>query len=1264
MKKLTLLIATFLVALTASATLHLEQKWERSASGGNLYSWCSAGNQRDMVYSQGKLYVQDMGAQLIREINAATGAEGTTIAGKPGAGIAVTSDGKLLTGISTVGTENRLGIAWLNSSTWTTLIRDEALEGVKVMGFISLTEAPGRLDYFEFAGNLNVGGRGAILAASTTKELVALWYVENGVITFPDEAATYFSELKPYSEAIERGPTAATAADLFAVSGSVIWLSGAEHKPVRLTMLDSPAASYPLDNITEESFGTTAGPTTGASGIAQFTFKGKDYAVCAESVYGSIGIYDVTDGLSSATLVGSKTSNLGSTNDSGVKHCPIAVKVNSDTVEIFVYATNNGIRAFKFYDRICSNPVITPASGAYPTPVTVSITTATDGANIYYTTDGTTPSATNGTLYTTPFTTVQFPTTVKAITVKSGYSDSQVITATYTQSPAVDNPIIAPVAGAYPTPVTVSITSTTAGASIYYTTNGTTPSATNGTLYTTSFTASFPTTVKAIAVKSGYRDSQVITATYTQQPTADTPDITPTAGAYPAPISVTITTATYGAGIYYTTDGTTPSKTNGTLYSTSFTVSLPTTVKAIAVKDGYIDSQVIEAAYTQQPTVETPIIAPISGAYPTPVEVSITTATAGASIYYTIDGSTPSRTNGAFYTEPFTVPLPTTVIAIALKNGFLDSQTAEATYTQQPSVEAPVIVPSEGVYAQPVEVSITTATTDADIYYTTDETTPSKTNGTLYSAPFTVPLPTTVKAIALKDGFINSQVVEATYTQQPTVANPVITPAAGVHTMPVTVSITTTTADADIYYTTDETTPSKINGTLYSTPFTVQTSTTVKAIALKDGFVNSHVIEAIYTEKLVVEKPVIAPTSGAYPAPVEVSITTATDGANIYYTTDGSTTPSATNGTLYSAPFTVSLPTTVIAIALKDGFTDSQVSTAIYTQQPTVETPIIAPISGAYPAPVEVSITTATYGADIYYTTDGSAPSAADGTLYSTPFTVPLPTIVKAIAVKNGYIDSQVIEAAYTQQPTVETPIIAPISGAYPTPVEVSITTATVDADIYYTTDGTMPSLTNGTFYTEPFTVPLPITTVALPTIVKAIAVKNGYIDSQTAEATYTQQPTVENPVISPVAGAYVAPLTVSITTATADADIYYTTDGTTPSAINGTPYSASFTVSLLPTTVKAIALKDGYIDSQVTEVVYELGDNIDQNRQEIFILYASRGVIYVDAAQGELVEVYTVTGTKLFSAIASSNHFTVTGMPDNQVLVVKTGYHVGKVIL
>lgn len=81
------------------------------------------------------------------------------------------------------------------------------------------------------------------------------------------------------------------------------------------------------------------------------------------------------------------------------------------------------------------------------------------------------------------------------------------------------------------------------------------------------------------------------------------------------------------------------------------------------------------------PTCETPTFSPDEGTYTEAQSVAISTTTSGASIYYTIDGSTPSASNGTLYTDAIDVSETTTIKAIAVKAGNNDSEVAEATYT-------------------------------------------------------------------------------------------------------------------------------------------------------------------------------------------------------------------------------------------------------------------------------------------------------------------------------------------------------------------------------------------------------------------------------------------------------------------------------------------------------------------------------------------------------------------------------------------------------
>ena len=131
------------------------------------------------------------------------------------------------------------------------------------------------------------------------------------------------------------------------------------------------------------------------------------------------------------------------------------------------------------------------------------------------------------------------------------------------------------------------------------------------------------------------------------------------------------------------------------------------------------------------------------------------------------------------------------------------------------------------------EVSITCATAGATIRYTTDGTTPTATSGTLYEAPFAITTTTTVKAIATRTDFPNSEVAEQTIN---TVQPPSIT-----YNTNNLVEMSVNLEGSSIYYTTDGTNPSVINGRRYQTPFDpADNVTTIKAVTIdKDGEISN-----------------------------------------------------------------------------------------------------------------------------------------------------------------------------------------------------------------------------------------------------------------------------------------------------------------------------------------------------------------------------------------------------------------------------------------
>ena len=128
---------------------------------------------------------------------------------------------------------------------------------------------------------------------------------------------------------------------------------------------------------------------------------------------------------------------------------------------------------------------------------------------------------------------------------------------------------------------TISLSTTTAGATIYYTTNGDTPDNTS-TEYSSPFSLGDATVIKAIA----YLGSDCSDVSIYNVPTYYKPTIS-----YDNSTSEVTITCTGATGIYYTTDGSTPT-TSSTAYSAPFVVSSGVTINAIATHPGYLVSDV------------------------------------------------------------------------------------------------------------------------------------------------------------------------------------------------------------------------------------------------------------------------------------------------------------------------------------------------------------------------------------------------------------------------------------------------------------------------------------------------------------------------------------------------------------------------------------------------------------------------------------------------------------------------------------------------
>lgn len=199
-----------------------------------------------------------------------------------------------------------------------------------------------------------------------------------------------------------------------------------------------------------------------------------------------------------------------------------------------------------------------------------------------------------------------------------------------------------------------------------------------------------------------------------------------------------------------------------------------------------------------------------------------------------------------------------------------------------------------------------------------------------------------------------------------------------------------------------------MNGIIYTGSFVISSNTIVKAIAYKDGMTDSYI--AFNEYKIKAAQPTFSVASGTYNNDLNVTITTSTLGASIYYTIDGSD-PSPINGYLYNGPVLISKSLTLKAVAYKENMEISNISSAAYNL--VVLNPTVSPTFGNISNPTLVSISCSTNGAIIKYTLDGSIPSINNGDFYTGPILIDKTTTLKIFAYKNGWTSSSLISGRY-----------------------------------------------------------------------------------------------------------------------------------------------------------------------------------------------------------------------------------------------------------
>lgn len=556
-------------------------------------------------------------------------------------------------------------------------------------------------------------------------------------------------------------------------------------------------------------------------------------------------------------------------------------------------------------------------------------------------------------------------------------------------------------------------------------------------------------------------------------------------------------------------------------------------------------------------------------------------------------------------------------------------------------------------FTDKTEVSITAAD-GASIYYTTDNTDPT-TSSTQYSAPFTISETTTVKAIAVETGKDPSEVATATFTKKMegdyvlvtslddldeassyiigvqaknaamsneevsgklkqtsvTIAGDVLTPTDNVMTFHLVKNTSgnwafkaDNYAGGESYYIQNSTSKDcKMDSLAYYFPVTLDNNNNIIIKSSEGRWIHGYNTETTadfrnYSKKennssevqlyrlgsKVLQKPVITLSDDKVYVGEKVTVTIDKKNAEkVYYTTDG-TTPSATNGTEYAAPFEVTAEAegtiTVQAIGIAEGMEPTAVVSATITVSKKEPIPDGSWVVVEKASELEV-------GARYVIAYNGYAVSnaaIASNKLQSTPATV--------TGGKLGFTDDMMVFTLGNGN----------ADGKY-TLKSNNYNNSTADSYLSFATSGTGVNMT-----AEPSDLLINYKTAGSSDVAiqkesgdsmikgsNATPVVFGYYYAQTSDYHNVQlykevdtraacaAPTVT---ITPSEVIEGENATVSISGIESGATVRYTTDGTLPTATRGTVYAGEFTLSALVanTTVKAIAYADGKKNSEVAE--------------------------------------------------------------------------------
>jgi len=350
------------------------------------------------------------------------------------------------------------------------------------------------------------------------------------------------------------------------------------------------------------------------------------------------------------------------------------------------------------YPAPAATPSFNPDGGFFEgEAVDVTISCATPNAQIAYTVDGRTPTEEDPVVASGSTVQVPLPGILKARALIEFAPPSAIAVSRYFVSPTVAAPLLDPDGGAFPADqVAVTVTCSTAGAIIRYTTDGSTPTGDSDVVANSGeISIPLPGTLRVKAFKEGLDPSSETTAEYAAVPFTEQPEFDPDGGVFIGDeVMVVLSCATPGAVIRYTVDGSEPTEADPAVPSGgTMMVPLPGTLTAKAFAEDMRPSAGRSSFFAAAPDAATPTFHPTGGAYEEALmQVAIGCATPGAVIRYTLDGSEPDMDSDLLPSDGnVLISLPSTLNARAWANEMNPGDVISMDYTRKPAEAGDVV---------------------------------------------------------------------------------------------------------------------------------------------------------------------------------------------------------------------------------------------------------------------------------------------------------------------------------------------------------------------------------------------------------------------------------------------------------------------------------------------------------------------------------------------------------------------------------------------